>query len=73
MKTPEKLYRCSRCGFILTEEEWLDEIGFGGSGYCMCEYSAIDEEGNVWYPRILHEYRVYRLQGSASKARKQDE
>ena len=61
MTVPEKLYLCPACGEIITEEEWLEDLETGGSGYCYCDYSATDPEtGEIWYPRILHEYVVYQ-------------
>jgi len=59
---PEKLYRCPICGDIVTEEELELEMKFGGTGYCYCEFMETDPEtGDVWFPRILHEYDVYHL------------
>ena len=58
----DKLYRCPHCGEVLTEEEYLRNCESGSSGYCLCEFSATDEKGDVWFPRIYHEYEVYVLQ-----------
>lgn len=55
----KKLYRCPICGEVLTEEEYLNQFESGGSGYCYCEFSAINEKGEIWYPRILHEYEAF--------------
>ncbi len=61
---PEKLYRCSACGTIVTDEELERSMESGRMGMCYCEYSAIDPEtGDVWYPRIFNDYDVYHLSG----------
>jgi len=69
---PEKLFRCYACGEVITKEEWLKDLESGGTGYCMCDFSAIDEKGEVWYPRILHEYDIYVLQSYTEKVRKEE-
>lgn len=55
----DKLYGCPVCGEALTDEEYKDQLENTGQGYCLCEFSATDENGDVWYPRILHEYEVF--------------
>ena len=57
-----KLYRCPVCGETLTNEEYEHMLESGGGGHCMCEFSAYDEHGDIWFPRILNEYQVFILQ-----------
>lgn len=64
---PKKLYRCPVCGDIVTEEKWLESIEHGGSGYCLCEFSAYDEKGELWFPRTYNEYDVYHLSAPTVK------
>lgn len=58
---PKRLFRCSVCEDVLTEEEWEEYMETGGSGYCMCGFTKIDGEGEAWFPRVLREYDVYLL------------
>ena len=58
---PEKLYRCPACGHVITDKIYKLDLETGGPGYCNCEFSAVDENGEIWYPRIYHEYDVYHL------------
>ena len=53
-----KLYRCPACGDVLTEEEYEAQLN-QGQCYCLCEFSAVDENGEIWYPRIMNEYEVF--------------
>lgn len=64
---PEKLYRCPTCGDIITEQALERSMESGGIGMCYCEFSAIDEDGDVWYPRIYNEYDVYHLSPTKAK------
>lgn len=58
---PKRLFRCPACGEVITEEAWEEALQ-SGSGYCYCEFSDVDPDtGEIWYPRILHEYDVYHL------------
>ena len=42
------MYKCLKCGRIITDEEYAEELEHSGSGgYCLCEFT----DGN----RILHE------------------
>ena len=69
MNKPQKLFRCPVCGNIITEDRWLEDMKQGGNGYCACEFMTQDENGDVFFPRIYHEYDVYALQSSEQKAR----
>jgi hypothetical protein len=57
----EKLYRCPICGKIVNNVEILDACSSGGMPYCDCRYSAIDENGEIWYPREYTEYKLIGL------------
>jgi len=63
---PKKLYRCPKCGDIITDQELEWRMEGGGMGMCYCEFSAIDQDGDVFYPRIFHEYDVYHLSGETA-------
>ena len=47
------LYRCPKCGDILTEKEWNDSFVAGGNGLCPCEF----RNGS----RIYYGYDVYDI------------
>lgn len=49
-----KEYRCPACRRIISEEQMKEEVEGGSGGYCYCEFSAVDENGEVWFPRILN-------------------
>uniref|UniRef100_A0A6M3X892 Uncharacterized protein n=1 Tax=viral metagenome TaxID=1070528 RepID=A0A6M3X892_9ZZZZ len=55
----QKLYRCPECGSVLTDEEYESQTGYGRLGYCMCKYTAYDENGDIWYPRELVDYEIF--------------
>jgi hypothetical protein len=61
-RTEKKLYRCPTCGDVLTETEYEASFLAGGNGYCLCQFSAVDEKGENWFPRMMTEYDVYILQ-----------
>jgi hypothetical protein len=59
MSTVKRLYRCPRCGDVLTDAEYEELLTQSGMGYCYCEYGApygVPDEG---FQRILHEYEVF--------------
>lgn len=63
---PEKLYRCPACGEVITDEEYEAQFESGGSSYCLCDFSETDPDtGEVWFPRIFHEYDVYHHSASS--------
>lgn len=49
-----KKWKCPACGRVITDKEYQKEQENGSGGYCYCEFSATDENGEVWYPRILN-------------------
>ncbi len=57
------IYRCPKCGDILTEKEWTDSFDSGGNGMCPCEF----RDGN----RIYYGYDVYDLRGSEQTPEKE--
>lgn len=53
-----KFYKCQgKCGRVISEEEYNEEQMQGSGGYCYCEYSIRDTDGEIWFPRILVEMR----------------
>jgi len=55
----KKLYRCPKCGEVVTDKELDERMDCGGLPYCYCEFSAYDENGEIWFPRRYVEYEIF--------------
>lgn len=53
----EKKYQCPKCKRIITESQFIEEQSSGSGGMCYCGFSAVDENGEVWYPRIFYDMK----------------
>jgi hypothetical protein len=57
IKNMTELFICPVCGEIVNDTDIDRSISGGGMPYCDCQFSAVDENGEIWFPRRYVEYK----------------